>query len=111
LYVGRDFYPAEPDESLVYAFDFVNDLGVGGEKLVSAVWSISITQGDDPQVMHRLQGAPFIFTTQGNAVPTATMQRIGGLQPGVTYCVRALVITSDTDQRSLWSHIQGVAII
>jgi hypothetical protein len=111
LYVGRDFYPAEPEESLVYAFDFVNDLGTAGEKLISSVWSITVTQGDDPQVMHRLQGLPFLFTPKGSSVPTATMQRIGGLQPGVTYCVQALVVTSDTDQRSLWSHIQGVPVL
>jgi hypothetical protein len=97
------------DESLVYAFDFVNDLGRGESRIVSVVWSITVSDGDDPLVMHRLQGAPFIFTPDGSATPIATMQRIGGLQPGVTYCVKATAIIDDTDQKSLWSHIYGEA--
>jgi hypothetical protein len=109
LYAGRDFYPASQEESLVYAFDFVNDFAPN-EHLISAVWSISVSDGDDPQVAHRLQGAPFNLTTIGNTVVTATMQRIGGLQPGVMYCVAATCITSDTDQRTLWSHIYGEAV-
>jgi hypothetical protein len=87
----------------------VNDLGPG-EAITSATWDISVVQGSDPLFMHRLQGNPFLFTTDDNTVPTATMQRIGGLQPGVTYCVRATVITATTDRRSLRSHIYGEAV-
>jgi hypothetical protein len=110
VYVGRDFYPADVDESLVYAFDFVNDIGPGESMIVSAVWSITVSDGDDPLVMHRLQGAPLTFTPDGSATPTGTMQRIGGLQPGVTYCVKATAIMDDSDQKSLWSHIYGEAV-
>lgn len=109
MYVGRDFYPADPEESLVYAFDFVNDLGPGESAIISAVWSITVSDGDDPLVMHRLQGAPFLFTPPGAIGQTGIMQRIGGLQPGVTYCVKATALMNDTDQKSLWSHIYGEA--
>jgi hypothetical protein len=84
----------------------VNDVAPG-ERLLSAVWSITASLGVDELVAHRLQGAPFLFTPIGSTLPTATMQRIGGLQPGVMYCVKATVITSDTDQVNLWSHIYG----
>jgi len=109
MYVGRDFYPAGPDESLVYAFDFVNDLGKSESKLIRAVWSISVSQGEDDLVAHRLQGSPFLFTPDGASQPTATMQRIGGLQPGVMYCVKAVAVIDDSDQKTLWSHIYGEA--
>ncbi len=109
MYTGRDFYPAGPDESLVYAFDFVNDLGIGESHLISAVWDISVVWGNDDDVQHRLQGAPFIFTPPDGTTNTATMQRIGGLQPGVLYRVKATAIMDDTDQKTLWSHIYGEA--
>ena len=109
MYVGRDFYPAGPDESLVYAFDFVNDLGTSESRLISAVWSITVASGEDDMVAHRLQGASFLFTPEDGTQPTATMQRIGGLQPGVMYCVKATAIVDDSDQKTLWSHIYGEA--
>lgn len=109
MYVGRDFYPAGPSESLVYAFDFVNDIGQGETKLNSVTWELSVVWGDDPLYMHRLQGNPFIFTPLDGVQPTATMQRIGGLQPGVLYRVKATAIMDDTDVKTLWSHIYGEA--
>jgi hypothetical protein len=109
VYVGRDFFPADADDSIVYAFDFVNDVGPS-EKLISATWQIIVVQGSDPLYTHRLQGSPFILATSGAALPQATMQRIGGLQPGVTYCVRATIITNLAVERSLHSHIYGEAV-
>jgi len=50
-----------------------------------------------------------LFTPDGASQPTATMQRIGGLQPGVMYCVKATVVVDDSDQKTLWSHIYGEA--
>jgi len=109
MYCGRDFKPMNQDESRVYGFDFVNDLG-SSEKLVSTTWAISVVQGADSFYPHRLQGAPFLFTPDGAVQQTGTMQRIGGLIPGVTYCVRAIAVTSDGDQVSLRSHIYGEAV-
>lgn len=98
-----------PDDSLVLAFDFVNDIS-SGDTLISAVWSITVSEGEDDLVQHRLQGAPFLFTPPDGTLQTATMQRVGGLQPGVLYCVKATVIVNDTDQVSLWAGVYGEAV-
>ena len=46
----------------------------------------------------------------GSNLKTATIQRIGGLWPDVTYIVRAVVVTNQGNTRNLWSHVRGVNI-
>jgi len=107
VYVGRDFPPAEQTESDVYGLDFINDLDVG-EQIVSSTWYLTVTDGTDPNPQFHLQGPSKLYTTDDNTMPTATIQRIGGLWAGVTYKARAEVTTDFGNIKSLWSHIHGV---
>lgn len=108
MYVGKDFSPAAQYESLVYGLDFINDLQPG-EQLLNSSWQISVAQGVDASPASHLQGPSKLYTTAGNAVPTATIQRIGGLLPDVTYIVVAQVTTDFGNLIELRSHIQGEA--
>ena len=109
MYAGRDFSPQEHDESEMLGLDFVNDLD-STETLTSSVWQITVAAGVDPTPDHR-QGPSLEVVPPGSSLKTGTVQRIGGLLPGVTYVVRAVVITSTGNTRSLWSHIRGVAAV
>jgi hypothetical protein len=68
---------------------------------------MTVVSGVDPQPNH-LQGPSIVVVPLYSAIKTATIQRVGGLLPGVNYRVRALCITTRGNVRSLWSHIQGV---
>ena len=107
MYVGRDFSPQEWGESEVFGLDFINDLEAG-EYLNSSVWTITIKRGYDPLPSIHLEGPSLPIIPLGSNFKTATIQRIGGLFPDVTYTVHAYVITSLGNTRSLWSHIRGV---
>jgi hypothetical protein len=107
MYLGRDFSPQEFGESEVFGMDFVNDLD-DGEQLLSSTWTISVTQGQDPNPKVHLQGPPLIVVPLGSNLKTATIQRIGGLWANVTYVVQAVVVTDRANTRNLWTHIRGV---
>src|SRR5262245_30433277 len=107
MYLGRDFSPQEFNESEVFGIDFVNDLD-DEEQLLSSVWTIAVTQGHDSNPKVHLQGPPMVVVPIGSIWRTATIQRIGGLWPDVTYVVRAVVITDRGNTRNLWTHIRGV---
>ena len=97
-------------ESDVLGLDFVNDLNPN-EHIVSSNWTITVVAGLDVTPQSRLQGPSFLYTTRGNATPTAVIQRVGNLQPGVTYAMRAEIATDFTNYKDLWSHIRGEAIV
>lgn len=105
-----DFPPATQNESLVYGLDFIDDIQSGAQ-LLNSIWTLSVIKGTDANPALHLQGPSFLFITDGNAVPTATMQRIGGLLPGVTYAALARVQTDQGDTVELHSHILGISII
>lgn len=107
MYAGRDFSPQEFSESEVFGFDFINDLDPG-EELLSSVWTLRVAAGSDPQVLKHLQGPPLVVVPFGGTLKTGTIQRIGGLKPGVTYAAHALVITTLGNSRNLWAHIRGI---
>lgn len=107
MFVGRDFSPQENGESEVIGFDFVNDVDAD-EQLISSSWAIAVVQGRDPNPQTHLEGTSIEVVPIGSNMKTATIQRIGGLWPDVTYWVRAKVITDQGNTRSLWSHIRGV---
>jgi hypothetical protein len=109
VYLGRDFSPQEFGESEVYGLDFVNDID-DEEQLLASVWTIQVVQGTDPNPMVHLQGQSLVVIPLGSNLKTATIQRIGGLWPDVTYAVRAVVITDRANTRNLWTHIRGVNI-
>jgi hypothetical protein len=86
--------------------DFVNDVD-RDETLISSVWDFSVVAGVDPSPDHR-EGPCIEIVPKDSSVKTGTIQRVGGLLPGVTYRVRAEVVTTHGNVRSLWSHIRGV---
>lgn len=93
MYIGRDFPPARKAESRPFGLDFVNDLGPG-EHIVKSTCRLSVAAGVDPWPQRRQQGPSFPETTDDNTVPTAAVQRIGGLLPGVNYRVEFEVETN-----------------
>ncbi len=107
MYLGMDFSPQEFDESEVFGMDFVNDLD-DEEQLINATWTIAVAQGQDPNPKVHLEGPPAVTIPLGSNLKTATIQRIGGLWPNVTYVVSAFVVTDRGNSRNLWTHIRGV---
>jgi len=107
MYAGIDFSPQENEESEVLGLDFVNDLQ-HDEVLMSSVWDLSAVSGIDTDPNAHLEGPSFITEPYGSMRKTATIQRVGGLFPGVTYRVRAKCITTLGNEIHLWSHIRGV---
>ena len=107
MYLGRDFSAQEGNESEVFGLDFVNDLDTE-EQLLTSLWTIKVVQGADPDPKPHLQGTSAVVVPLGSNLRTATIQRIGGLWPNVTYRVDAHVITDRGNTRNLWTNIQGV---
>lgn len=107
MYLGRDFSPQEKHESEVFGIDFVNDLE-HEEQLLSSLWTIKVVQGFDPMPNFHLEGPCIEVVPFGSNLKTATVQRVGGLWPDVTYKVEATVITNQGNTRSLWSNVRGV---
>ena len=87
--------------------DFVNDLEVN-EELTSSIWTCTVAAGADDTPHKRLEGPSITLIPMGGEKKTATVQRIGGLLPDVTYVLKAEVITTFGNTRSLWSHVRGV---
>jgi|SRR5215472_5241499 len=107
MYVGRDFSPQDKDESEVLGLDFVNDVDQD-EVLMASSWSIFVVAGVDANPAQHLQGPSVEVVPKDGSVKTGTIQRFGGALSGVTYKVKASVITTRGNVRSLWSHIRGV---
>src|SRR4249919_2139673 len=107
--MGRDFSPQEQNESEAFGMDFINDLE-SGEELTSSIWTMVVTDGFDPTPEKRLEGPSAVCRAFNSDLKTATIQRIGGLLPDVTYVVRSEVITTLGNIRSLWSHVRGVNV-
>ncbi len=107
MYLGREFSPQQFIESEVFGMDFANDVD-DQEQLISSVWTIVVAQGEDPNPTVHLEGLPIVVIPLGSNLKTASIQRIGGLWPDVTYKVEATVITDRGNTRSLWTNIRGV---
>ena len=110
VFIGRDFSPQQNGESEVIGLDFSNDLDAG-ETVMSSVWTLQVTAGIDLNPNIHLEGPSMPVTPIGSVLQTGTVQRIGGLLPGVTYATIATVITSLGNTRMLFSHIQGIPVI
>jgi hypothetical protein len=108
LYCGRDFSPQERNENEVFGLDFIHDLQPE-EVLISSVWTIKVVSGKDSDPTDHLEGPPKVVTPIGGILNTASIQRIAGLFPGVTYRVKAVAVTSLGNTKSLWSHVQGIS--
>lgn len=100
MYTSRDFSMSDPGENEVYTFDFVRDVETG-ETISSATWTCAVaddSHGEDEDAATR------VSLTATNA-GTRTSQRITGLVGGVKYVLRAVVVTSAGNTKSLWSHV------
>jgi hypothetical protein len=104
MYCGKDFDPADPDESDVFSFDFVNDLA-SGETVISTTWAITVLAGFDPTPALRFVGLPGVNASLTTGLNTVSSQRLGGLLNAVTYAVKADVVTTNSNTKSLWSRI------
>jgi len=92
----------------VFGLDFINDLDPN-EFLTDSSWMIEVVDGVDDDAGDHLEGTPKVVAPTGTTAITATIQRIGGLLPGVTYRVKAVVVTDQGNTKSLWSHVRGIS--
>ena len=99
----------EQVESETFGLSFENDFTSGEtiSSIVGSQWNISVTAGSDGNATTHLIGSATIVIPDGATSSIATIQRISGLLPDVTYAVQAVVITSLGNTKSLWSHIPG----
>lgn len=93
----RDFSPADPGESNVYAIDFAADLP-SGDSIASAQWQVATVQGTDVAPQSHCVGSPAVY---GSIVT----QRIANLVPGTIYRVQAVATTQAGNVLSLWAHL------
>jgi hypothetical protein len=103
MYAGKDFSPADQVESEIYSFDFVKDCA-SGETIASATWTCQVaddSEGTDGSASSRVSGSS---SNDG----TVTSQRIVGLRQGVKYVLQAVVVTNQSNTRSLWAHVECV---
>lgn len=109
MYCGRDFSPMEQMESETFGLSFINDFTAGEviSSIVGGQWTISVSAGTDTNATAHLIGGATIVTPDGATSAIATIQRISGLLPEVTYAVGATVITSLGNTKNLFSHILG----
>jgi hypothetical protein len=90
----------------VLGLDFINDIG-DGETLLSSTWDVLVVAGVDPNAKV-LQGPSITAVPKDGSLKTGTIQRVGGVLPGVTYRLRAQVITNRGNVVSGWSHVRGI---
>lgn len=98
MYAGRDFHPADPGESEIYTFDFVNDV-LSGETLSNATWTCEAIEGTDASASSRLSGAP-------SNTGTKSSHRVANLQEGVKYRLRCVAVTSAGNTVSLFANVK-----
>ena len=77
---------------------------------MSSVWTLQVMAGIDVNPNSHLEGPSLPITPLGSVLQTGTIQRIGGLLPGVTYATIATVVTSLGNTRMLYSRIQGISV-
>ena len=106
MYAGRDYDPAEIDESQVFGLDFVRDIPETAV-LIAATWSLTLISGTDSDPSIHLIGPASLVIPKGSIRLTGTQQRIAGLLPNCVYNARALVTTNEGDTVALNSHIAG----
>lgn len=68
-----------------------------------------VVDGVDTDPNEHIDGLPKVVAPIGSSVITASIQRISGLFPNVTYRVKAIAVTSLGNTKTLWSHIRGIS--
>lgn len=109
MYIGRNFDPADTEESETYSFDFANDLLVPGEVLVSATFQLEIARSSpvpDPSAAAKLAGPATVGPAFSGGPNTVASQRIGpGLVQRGMYYLQAIAVTSVGNTRALSAYI------
>ena len=90
-------------------FDFGPQMAAG-EYITSLVaLTCAVVAGYDPNPNSHLIGSPAIVSSTGSGSAFGQVnQRMGGLLGGVTYLVQCVVLTSQANKLSLWTHISAV---
>ena len=96
------FSPINPDESEVFAFDFVKDLPF--EDSITSIKSVTlvVASGTDPNPQSHVSGQDF----DGTKVSA----RLTGLLAGVTYVFAVEVNTANANILELWGYIACVPV-
>jgi hypothetical protein len=103
MYVGRDFDPIDPGEEENFEFDFSKEMAEA-DTIVSAEWEAEVAEtsvGEDAQASTRIMGSAVV---SGKKV----VQLVGTCVGGVTYMLKANIVTSSGEKKSLWSHTECV---
>ena len=97
MYVGRDYDPANPDESEVYGLDFTNDLA-SGETILTVTSDLTVFDGTDADPTSHLSGSPSVSGATAS-------QRLVDLTSGVTYTLSFNVVTTMSNTLTLFSRV------
>src|SRR5271168_3924127 len=95
-------------ELLTMGWDFGYVLAAG-ETIISIVEvTCSVGQfssGADPNLASRMIGEPAIVTSPKTGIAAAAVaQQVGSMLAGVTYRLQCVVLTTQGNQPSLWTH-------
>jgi hypothetical protein len=107
MYAGEDYPTISSTESRRFTLDFVNDLDPAvPEQIDSATWTIECPSDlnpttTDPNPSSRLVGPPTILGTK-------VIQVAGPLLGGVIYRMRCVIMTTESAQPELYTHIRCV---
>ena len=99
---GRSWDVANPTESQVYSYDFINDLGTG-ETLVTASFALTVLEGTDNTPSSRLTGVSGINGSVAS-------QRVQFLNAGVVYVLACTVTTSLSNTITLSAKLSCQAV-
>jgi hypothetical protein len=96
-------------EVLTIGFDFGRVLA-SGESIASIVeLTCEVYLGADPSPASRLIGTPAIIASQQTKVAAAAVaQQVGSMLAGATYRLQCVVLTTQGNQPSLWTHFACV---
>jgi hypothetical protein len=100
---STDFSPQSSTESEVFGFDFQDDLQAGEMPTSVISWTIVVLSGVDTAFLTRLSGIPTI----DSQTPTIVRQRVVGLQRGVRYLMKCLVLTNNGNTLELSAVASG----
>ena len=100
MYAGRDFDVFSTGEKQTIGFDFVNDLP-DGDSLSAASFTLTLSQGVDPNPANHLDGLP-------NIVGADAIQTLSGLLPNCNYTLTCTASTTLGSTLVLFAHVRCV---
>ena len=99
-----NFSSANPTESELFTFNFVNDLGAGDsiDTGQAAVWTCTVLEGEDSAAQSRITDVGFSGTK--------STARGAGFLADVVYCLASTIKTTLGDTLTLWAQLPGKPI-